>query len=128
MKIFEDGSKPGDSERNRWEQFPKGLKGKIISRDELNEIFPKEGNWSKIKVISANKAYTVYGRRKKDGLKFDLPLAYDCNNCDNIILGPPRIEDDESINDGVPLSGSLGYDSYCTNCDHRLGGQVFMQS
>ena len=115
-------SRPGDLERDYWSFVPTDLEGKITSLDELNTRFPASEDYTTIIVLRRERLCTVYGRRDifegKPGYR--LPLAYHCNHCSTIMMGPPRIEDESSIDSGMVLSGRRGYDVHCTNCSGMI--------
>ncbi len=57
---------------------------------------------------------------EKGNWSLSTKIAYECNSCKKIILGPPKIRDDTSIHDNIPLSGRLGYNIYCSKCNAHL--------
>ena len=122
-------SRPGDIERSRWVWTPEKLEGKIVSLDELKNLFHETPELAVIDILEDKKGYVVYGRKFK---KFSFPEgqreAYKCKSCNNLIIGSPVINDDTSIKDGVPLSGREGFDVSCGKCYSHLDDTTFMQS
>ena len=104
-------SKPADEERRRW--IATNLEGRVVSVEELKKLFPKQGNLPEIGVTKDTETYKVYGRVLKN-------LAYECKSCNTVVVGSPNIEDDTSIELGMPLAGRSGYDLYCKQCHAHL--------
>ena len=117
-------SMPGDMERLLWESVPRELQGRVTSLKELPGLFPNFSDRD-IVILSTGRNHAVYGVKIS---RFPTYLAYDCFNCDKIILGPPRINDDVSIRMGMPLAGREGFDAYCANCSIKLYGHTFKMS
>ena len=112
--------KPGDFERMKWNTVPYNMSSKKITNNELEELFPenKDIPVDKIKTIEETDNFIFYGLNGWD-LK-----AYKCKKCDELLMGPPKIVDDTSIRRGIPLSGRLGYDVYCANCNEYFFGST----
>lgn len=116
--------KPSHFERIKWQNVSSEYSGKIVSLDGLKKIFPADEKYSEVEVLREEDNYVVYGRKykaiKKPSFLLEDFIAYHCNFCSELIIGPPKIVDDLSIRNGIPLSGRKGYDIYCRNCGSRL--------
>jgi len=100
----------GDFEKARWTEIP-DLKGKVMTLEELDTMFPSEGNLSSVTVLEEGPKYEILGRTKKIGThSIPQPLAYRCNSCGNIYMGPPEIIDLSTMG---TLSGKESYELYC---------------
>lgn len=116
---------PGDFRRRLWTKLDYDLEGRIVTLDALKQLFPTSDGFEEVieigtKPSGAGKGCTVYGRKVADMTNYAERLAYGCGRCKNLVLGSPRIEDDNSIDDGMPLSGRRGYEAYCRSCDALL--------
>ena len=103
-----------------------GLEGKVLTLEQLERDFPAgptsgDETLSAVKIVERlNKSYQVYGREvlKNDRFIMNELLAYLCiAECKQIVFGPPRFSDDNSIAEQVPLGGSRGYAVTCMNCN-----------
>lgn len=105
---------PGSFERMMWAVIPPELAGKITNLEEITQFaFDKR---DKIIPREVKMGYRVFSL---SFLRFN--VAYDCGGCKNMVFGPPRIEDKNSISlTHPPLSGRKGYDIYCTKCCNHL--------
>ncbi len=112
--------KPSDSERMKWENVPPDLVGRIVSLEELRATFPPDETYREIELLKQGEKYSVYGGRllKRPGVSE--PLAYQCLNCQTIMIGPPEITDENTINGKHPFTGRVGYDLYCKKCKFHL--------
>ena len=131
--MFMPESMPGDGERYRWRDVSSDLACKVVdSLEELKELFPENDEFGEIIEIKEKeyqgRKYIQYGSINKGHFKSLEPVAYKCDCCDKIVIGPPRVGDDTSIKDGHPLSGSLGWYVSCTNCNALLDSHIIMQS
>jgi len=124
---------PGDWERALWDSssdFFSGLEGKIVTEAELKDTFSKYDSQYGIKVVLEVsdtgwcKGYKILGFEKQ---RFRHRLAYECGSCRQIVIGPPRIEDEDSIGE-IRLAGRKGYYLYCHNCDARLEENIEVMS
>ena len=82
----------GERERRKW--FSIGLDGMVVDLRGLKELFPyvDEEN-PEIRAVEQTERYLFYGR-------FNIELyACWCRNCDKIIVGPPLIKDELSVDD-----------------------------
>lgn len=110
-----------DSEYVKWQTVPRDLKGKHVSLDELEALFPEDDRHSGIKVIREDERHAIYGHTILTPGKYDFTtqLAYGCKTCNGIFVGHPVIVDENSI--GIqPLAGREGYDANCIRCHSRL--------
>ncbi|MFH0798541.1 MAG: hypothetical protein V1906_03965 [Candidatus Woesearchaeota archaeon] len=114
-------------ERVSWHVVPSGLEGKIVTLDELRHLFPACDTYSEVEALEDSVRYAIYGRRKGFTGKYSIEerLACLCKSCDNLIIGPPRIVEANTIG---PLSGRTGCDMYCHNCDMYLYEFTFERS
>ncbi len=122
---------PGDMEGAGWyplyEEHP-GLEGKVIPLEDLKDVMSEVlGSDEELIAISKNEDYTVYGFRP-EGKGMRIKFAYLCHHCEHLILGQPRVVDDVSIRDNIPLAGREGYDVYCNECGTYLEGFTGMMS
>ncbi len=117
---------PSDFERSKWTFDPKVPNGKIVSLDELKTYFPETEDLSAIDILEDKTNYVVYGRKSKEFTFYRRFEAYECKKCKSIIVGMPRIDDDLSFHEGMPLAGRLGWDMWCTNiqCSNHLDDQT----
>jgi hypothetical protein len=113
-----------DFEKARWTEIP-DLKGMIMTMAELYKLFPPEGNLSGITVLEKGPKYIIFGREKQIGTRsISQPLAYLCNSCSNIYMGPPEIRD---LNTMGTLFGKEGYALYCPK-DHMFKEVTYSES
>lgn len=118
---------PGDIERSQWTHVPAQFTGiKIKSLDELKQVFPKDTDHSEVQSVRDNPKYLVLGRVIAG--RYPEYLAYQCKSCKTIVVGPPNIQDDLSIKEGIPLAGREGYDVYCHQCQTQFEEHTFKQS
>jgi hypothetical protein len=117
MNMFPERM-PGDLERMVWEQDLHGpfagLIGKVSTLDELNKVLHKHEKESNVILYKKEKKYDIYAIKYSHSVQ---RVAYGCHKCKNIVVGSPVIKDENSIG---PLSGRIGYDVYCKNCDAHL--------
>jgi hypothetical protein len=116
-KSFMPPQMPGDFERLLWDRVPADLRGKVVSLDELNSLFPKNDSYSAISVIKENSWYKIYGRSCK--ARYPIRIAYQCKKCNAIIIGMPEMIEEDSIGE-MPLCGREGYSLYCKRCNNLL--------
>ena len=126
--------KPGDNERRRWRNVPEEHTGKVVeSLDELRDLIPPDDEYGEVmldRVVrspGAMNAYDLYGR-SFEGSKRLSRVAYGCHGCRKIVVGPPEIQDRDSITPSRPMTGRTGYDVYCTNCYAKIDGSTFEMS
>jgi hypothetical protein len=113
---------PGDSERMRWQDLPES--GQAVTINQLRERFPEDDSKSCVDVVDTKENFKIIGRRFKKAQGIKVRIAYQCNACNGVFYGPPRIVDDNSIDDGIPLSGREGYDLYCHGCNSHLDSKT----
>lgn len=126
-------SRPSDHEYAMWQTIPNDLERRVFYsfeevQKELTKLLRTEKNriFYTIKKFSEGKNYTIYGlyiKYKQEGkreISFTKKVAYRCHNCNKYVLGMPRIEDDNSIEIGIPLAGRSGFDAYCNSCGSHL--------
>ena len=126
MSIFpklSDGEKELNYKKNSWMYIPKEHIGKIVNNlDDLKELIPEERDWGEIFLNDRLRdGFDIYSRSclKPDGVPFrDFNVAYSCPGCEKIIIGFPKSELENSINQ--ILTGREGFDLYCDNCNHHL--------
>lgn len=94
---------PGDMERSLWDSIPIDLHGRVTNLKEMQGLFPDFVD-REIIILRTERDYAMYGI----DVGVVIPLAYDCFNCNKLVIGPPRIEDDLSIEDGIPPQGEKG--------------------
>ena len=108
-------SQPGDWERKQWAGIPKDLEGKVVSLEDLNASFP---NYN-IDVI--RKGTDIWGEENEVLIYGDKDikssLAYKCPSCESIVIGPPKIEDHNTI---ALQGGSITYHAECKKCKNEL--------
>lgn len=126
---------PGDFERTLWETIPRELERRVLgSLEELKEIFPANEHYEgitlarKVEEHHPAKKHEVYGRAYKGGKRPLNFVAYHCHFCEQIVVGPPRIEDESSTDSDDPLTGREGFDTYCTHCENPLDSHTFALS
>ena len=118
---------PGDFERLLWKDVPHELEGRVVvSLAELEKLIPDTRSPHIVALpIQPSQNYILYGRRVET---WHQRLAYQCNHCHQIVIGPPSITDDNSIKLGIPLCGREGYNVNCTNCEYELAEHTFAVS
>ena len=116
-------------EKMRW-RYPKDLEGKIFDNiAELQENIPESAEYGKIFLKEDKDELQRYSRiRNTSDNEASYDIAYGCPSCEKIIIGPPRIEETNSIDDRHILSGREGYDMYCHNCDYHLKSKDYRVS
>jgi hypothetical protein len=125
---------PGDSERSLWRNVPSGLERRVLnSEEELKLLFPETEDFEDVRLITEKdvnykEGIRRYGRINKKNFGTIEIVAYGCIYCGKIIIGPPRIVDDTSINNNTFLSGSEGFRVYCHNCSGPLYSETFRWS
>ncbi len=119
----------------------------LDSIEQLRELFPADEKYSDVffrkckdsddlpqpiitkvgKLYPVPVGYDVYFRLKKYS---NTPenIAYGCPICEKIIVGPPKIGIEDSIKNGVPLSGRRALRFYCKNCSVCLDEDILMIS
>jgi len=110
-------------EKLRWEQ-PEELEievGKVLeSLEELKSInledYSEPYLGETVKGNGFTQGFDRYEMSHKQ-LKYRFSLAYGCHACKKIILGPPRLEQENSMSF---LSGREGLDYYCGNCGELI--------
>jgi hypothetical protein len=116
-------------ELNDWIYYPEEFKDHVVdSLDELKELLvekygPDFGLYDIVqKDRKENEDFVRYHGLTKGALGTD--LAYGCDFCEKIIIGPPRMElrDDVDV-----LSGSQGLEYHCTNCNELIRKKTFKQ-
>ncbi len=126
-------SAPGDTERMYWLGAGE-LEGKVVSLEQLRQAFPADEEWEDVKETPIphreHASCTIFVRTHKKFPReiYNRRVGYRCNDCKQIIAGAPRIDDDTSILDGMPLAGREGYDVYCRNCHACLYEQTIRSS
>lgn len=90
---------PGDLEAMCWSLVPEELRGQETTLDKLKERFPPKGGFSEIREIQQNRRFVIYGIVSKGG---HLKIAYYCGVCKRYFFGPPRINNEDDLND-APL-------------------------
>lgn len=116
----------GDMERIFWSNVPVNLRGKVVSLDELKKLFPENQDYHPVEKLEEDNKHATYGRRTKP-ITFHEFLAYECKSCQKLIIGPPRIKDENTIGQ-QPLCGREGYNVYCTNCHTELKESTWAMS
>ena len=111
--------------------IPNELWGKKTTISELEEIFGDEmtvvndSKWQK----SSYLIFGIEGNMESDNVDERMPryLAYECPNCNELIIGPPK---EEEYNDLDPkhLSGSKGKYIKCSDCDSIIGREKYICS
>lgn len=113
----------GDIERARW--FVPGRRnyGLIVRVEELEELFPEDDSYrvvcSFVDCRDFGLKYVLFGRESKADRIFDQRVAYQCDECDNVFVGPPNIIDFDSF-DATGSYKRKGYDLYCLDCCSHL--------
>lgn len=131
MSMLPDKTR-GDMERDKW-FLAEGLEKQVFKNfEELKKHFEKDEERKNIEFLEIiesdfiNKGYTTYGIKHK-GLLSKRPIAYYCPICDDIKIGPPEIEDFNTMKE-APLAGRIGYSVSCENCKIKLYTQTFVWS
>jgi hypothetical protein len=110
--------KSSEEEFYKWVEVNPGLEGMVVSLDELKHFFPSKSGESEIEVTEEHDNYRVYGKQTGIGqFKFPQNIAYQCNNCDNLIIGHPLIKKRESL---CEEDLNQGNDIYCCECNNHL--------
>ena len=131
-------SKPGPAslELSLWTAAPKELTGKEISLERLEELFPEGINDTGVDLLEKKEKYNIIGKLKEhkshtgESWIEEQRLAYQCNKCEKIIIGPPNIYEQNDFANGTaqPLAGREGYDLFCHNCGEYFDGETFKAS
>ncbi len=110
-----------------WRKLDKELSGLVLDNfEELKKKFPANDEFDEVFVYSD--AFKIYIRPLKAPHQPTVHIAYECQYCNKIITGPPRIEIEETINPLNPLTGRNGLDYYCKNCNAKIGELTLEQS
>ena len=96
-------------------------KGKKVNFIELEKLPVPKDTSNEIIILKLNEFYSIVGRKSTRSIMYDSRMAYDCNNCDALQIGPPKII--ETTNEE-----RRGYDLYCHNCDSQLESRNFPNS
>ena len=96
-----------------YSEIPEELIGQQVTKSELEKMFPDE----KI-ILMDERPFPVFGFESERTIKY---LAYQCEECDKLILGPPKKEHYNTFKHGRALSGSAGHHYYCQSCGDWLG-------
>jgi hypothetical protein len=98
-------------ELNSW-QVPEELSGLVTdSFEELKARFPPDDKFGEV-YLRENES-EEFGRysRPRNGLNLPfVDIAYHCPECDDIVIGPPRLE--------IEGERDIGY--YCASCRMRI--------
>ena len=139
---------PEEGEVEQWSCVPKDLEGRVVSLSELKQLFPNKRLIDKLSVIEKTDRAKFYGGKRKPapdereymiklhaqeyktkkGYVIPVYLAYKCKSCSTLIVGPPIIKGDTSMNSSFPLTGRIGYDVYCKVCKKGIKTHTFMIS
>ena len=123
-------------------KHPFELKGRVLdSLDELKELIPQREFYGSIGQGQIETENFIRYYRKDEKLNITEYLAYGCNECGKIIIGPPRIEVRDTIAKtellgsledikSAPdlLSGIQDLAYHCTNCDSLIKEKVYKRS
>lgn len=97
----------------------------VKNLDDIKGIIPLEDKENIIRTIENEgwkySVYCIISERKRIKKK----VAYDCPHCNMIIIGPPRIEADNSIGHDDPICGRSGLDFYCFKCEKKIYESTF---
>ncbi|MBU1201280.1 MAG: hypothetical protein KJ583_02230 [Nanoarchaeota archaeon] len=134
MPEYNDAEIFRNQELDRW-KVPKGLDGIVVKNlDELRKRLPSDETYGGIFLSQKNEGYKSgeygpgfnrYSRPLKKYPRLSVDAAYNCNNCDNIIIGAPKIS---AVNNIGPLSGREGIDYVCGNCETVMSEKTIKQS
>ena len=112
-------SKLSDWEKILWGNVSEKLDGKVVSLDELKDLFSTGEKTSEVRLVKEDNSLAIYGRESASGIVEY--IAYQCKHCDTLMIGSPGIRDNNSLKKGMPLTGKDGYDRVCRSCYAHLG-------
>ena len=119
---------PSETERRGWSDVPGDLVGRVVSLDELRNLFPSKNGFTSPEILERKRNYSIYALKPLSPKHWAIKVAYECGGCNKIIVGQPEIRDDTSIDLNIPLAGREGYDTYCKNCNYHLEDITFVVS
>ncbi|MBI2672720.1 hypothetical protein HYX19_00515 [Candidatus Woesearchaeota archaeon] len=103
-----------------WRKLDKELSGLVLNNfEELRNKFPADDEFGEI--FAYINCFKRYIRPLKAPHQPTVHIAYECQYCNKIITGPPRIEIEETIDSLRPLTGRNGLDYHCKNCSCKIG-------
>lgn len=107
----------GNFEKGLWKtDIDPKINGKIVSLDELVKLFPSDDNFSELFVSGGNDNYFSYARQYKLS-KLTECVAYQCKQCNSLIVGMPVLGEEDSLG---PLVGRRGSSLECKHCHAEL--------
>lgn len=107
----------GNIEKAFWKtDIDSKINGEVVSLDKLKEYFPADENFSEADLIEDNQRYKVYGRTYKN-LRMPEKVAYECKQCNSLIVGMPVFGEEDGIG---PLAGRRGSSLECKHCHAEL--------
>jgi len=110
---------PGEIEHILWAYAPKEKRGQITSLEELKEWYPveDENNDTGVDLLENRKEYSIFGKMEQHGkIWFIMPFAYQCNNCEELIIGPPYIPEESILFQLHPINAPWERYRYSLNC------------
>jgi hypothetical protein len=115
-------ARPGDFERLLW-NYGEELEDLVVDMNFLRKRFQGEIVILEEEPLKLRptKTYQILGIKGDSEVR----VGYKCGCCEQIFLGAPKIDNEESIG---PLSGRNGYDVRCRRCNTLLYNHTFMQS
>ena len=110
---------PGEIEHSIWTHDLKEKRGQVTSLEELKGWCPKENENTDTGVdLLENKGnYSIFGKmRQFDKFWFIIPIAYQCNNCEELIIGPPFIPEESILFQLHTINSPRERHRYSLNC------------